>query len=165
MTRATIDHLSAQIDHGADAVKLFDSWAGVLSPSQFEKWVIRPTREIVDSINLKHPTVKIIGFPKGAGHQYIDYVNKTGVDVVAIDTSVKPSWATKVLDKKVVIQGNMDPISLLVGGEPMLNQARSIITNIKERPHIFNLGHGVLPETPPENVEVLAKYLRNLGGG
>ncbi|MEC7388941.1 MAG: uroporphyrinogen decarboxylase [Pseudomonadota bacterium] len=165
VTRATIDHLSAQIDHGADAVKLFDSWAGVLSPSQFEKWVIKPTREIVDSINLKYPTIKIIGFPKGAGHQYIDYVNKTGVDAVAIDTSVNPGWAAKMLDKKVVIQGNMDPISLLVGGESMLNQACSIISNMKERPHVFNLGHGVLPETPPENVEALAKYLRNLGEG
>ena len=165
VTRATIDHLSAQIDHGADAVKLFDSWAGVLSPSQFEKWVIKPTKDIVDAINVKYPTVKVIGFPKGAGHQFIDYVNKTGVDVVAIDTSVNPSWAVKELDKQVVIQGNMDPISLLVGGEPMLNQASSIVRNMRERPHVFNLGHGVLPETPPENVEALAQFLRNLGEG
>ena len=119
----------------------------------------------MDSINLKHPTVKIIGFPKGAGHQYIDYVNKTGVDAVAIDTGVNPSWAAKVLDKKVVIQGNMDPISLIVGGEPMLYQASSIVADMKDRPHIFNLGHGVLPETPPENVEALAIFLRNLGEG
>ena len=157
--------MSAQIDQGVDAVKLFDSWAGVLSPSQFAKWVIKPTRVIVEAINLKHPTVKVMGFPKGAGHQYIDYVNKTGVDAVAIDTSVDPGWAAKELDKKVVIQGNMDPISLIVGGEPMLNQAKSIIDNMKGRLHIFNLGHGVLPETPPENVEILANFLRNLGEG
>ena len=165
ITTATIDHLSAQIDHGADAVKLFDSWAGVLSPSQFAKWVVKPTRDIVEAIKSKHPTVKVIGFPKGAGHQYIDYVNKTGVDAVAIDTSIDSSWAAKELDDRVVIQGNMDPISLVVGGEPMLNQASSIVTNMKDRPHIFNLGHGVLPETPPENVEALAIFLRKLGEG
>ena len=165
ITTATIDHLSAQIDNGADAVKLFDSWAGVLSPSQFAKWVIKPTRDIVEAIKWKHPTVKVIGFPKGAGHQYIDYVNKTGVDAVAIDTSIDLSWAAKELDERVVIQGNMDPISLIVGGEPMLYQASSIVTEMKDRPHIFNLGHGVLPETPPENVEALAIFLRNLGEG
>ena len=165
ITTATIDHLSAQIDNGADAVKLFDSWAGVLSPSQFAKWVVKPTRDIVEAIKWKHPTVKVIGFPKGAGHQYIDYVNKTGVDAVAIDTSIDLSWAAKELDERVVIQGNMDPISLIVGGEPMLYQASSIVTDMKDRPHIFNLGHGVLPETPPENVEALAIFLRNLGEG
>ena len=165
ITTATIDHLSAQIDNGADAVKLFDSWAGVLSPSQFAKWVVKPTRDIVEAIKWKHPTVKVIGFPKGAGHQYIDYVNKTGVDAVAIDTSIDLSWAAKELNERVVIQGNLDPISLIVGGEPMLYQASSIVTDMKDRPHIFNLGHGVLPETPPENVEALAIYLRNLGEG
>ena len=165
VTAATIDHLSAQIDHGVDAVKLFDSWAGVLSPTQFAKWVIKPTKDIVEALNLKYPTVKVIGFPKGAGHQYIDYVEKTGLDAVALDTSIVPSWAAKKLEKKVVIQGNLDPITLLVGGEPMLKEAAAIIESMKERPHIFNLGHGVLPETPPENVEYLASFLRNLEEG
>ena len=90
---------------------------------------------------------------------------RDSVDAVAIDTSVDPSWAAKELNEKVVIQGNMDPIALIVGGEPMLNQANSIIDNMKGRLHIFNLGHGVLPETPPENVEILANFLRNLGEG
>ena len=165
VTTATIDHLSAQIDHGADAVKLFDSWAGVLSPNQFAKWVIKPTKDIVQALNMKHPNVKVIGFPKGSGHQYIDYVNKTGIDAVALDTNIVPSWAAKVLKKQVVIQGNLDPVTLLVGGESMLKEAATIIENMKERPHIFNLGHGVLPETPPENVEYLAKFLRNFGEG
>ena len=165
VTTATIDHLSAQIDHGADAVKLFDSWAGVLSPNQFAKWVIKPTKDIVQALKLKHPAVKVIGFPRGSGHQYIDYVDKTGIDAVALDTNIVPSWAAKELEKKVVIQGNLDPITLLVGGESMLNEAATIIENMKERPHIFNLGHGVLPETPPENVEYLSKYLRSLGEG
>ena len=165
VTTATIDHLSAQIDHGADVVKLFDSWAGVLSPNQFAKWVIKPTKDIVHALNLKHPTVKVIGFPKGSGHQYTDYVNKTGIDAVALDTNIVPSWAAKELEKEVVIQGNLDPITLLVGGESMLKEAAAIIDNIKDRPHIFNLGHGVLPETPPENVEYLAKFLRNIGEG
>ena len=163
VTKATIDHLSAQIDHGADAVKLFDSWAGVLSPSQFAKWVIKPTKDIVKALNLKHPTVKVIGFPKGAGHQYIDYANKTGVDAVALDTNTVPSWAAKALEKGIVIQGNLDPITLIVGGETMLNEAATVIENMKDRPHIFNLGHGILPETPPENVEYLSNFLRNLG--
>ncbi len=165
VTDATIHHLSAQIEHGADAVKLFDSWAGVLSPNQFDKWVIKPTKDIVQALNMKHPTVKVIGFPKGAGHQYIDYVNKTGIDAVALDTNIVPSWAAKELEKKVVIQGNLDPITLLVGGETMLKEAASIIEYMKGRQHIFNLGHGVLPETPPENVEYLSKFLRNLGEG
>ena len=165
VTTATIDHLSAQIDHGADAVKLFDSWAGVLSPNQFAKWVIKPTKDIVQALKLKHPAVKVIGFPRGSGHQYIDYVDKTGIDAVALDTNIVPSWTAKELEKKVVIQGNLDPITLLVGGEPMLKEAASIIEDIKDRPHIFNLGHGVLPETPPENVEYLAKFLRSLGEG
>ena len=163
VTAATIEHLSAQIDQGVDAVKLFDSWAGVLSPSQFEKWVIKPTSEIVEAINTKHPTVKVIGFPKGAGNQYVDYVNKTKVDAVAIDTNVVPDWAAKAFDKKVVIQGNLDPIALIVGGEHMLSEATTILETMKARSHIFNLGHGVLPETPPENVEILARFLRSYG--
>ena len=163
VTAATIEHLSAQIDQGVDAVKLFDSWAGVLSPSQFEKWVIRPTSEIVEAINTKHPTVKVIGFPKGAGNQYLDYVNKTKVDAVAIDTNVVPDWAAKAFDKNVVIQGNLDPIALIVGGERMLSEATTIVESMKSRCHIFNLGHGVLPETPPENVEILARFLRSYG--
>ena len=163
VTAATIEHLSAQIDQGVDAVKLFDSWAGVLSPSQFEKWVIKPTSEIVEAINTKYPTVKVIGFPRGAGNQYLDYVNKTKVDAVAIDTNVVPDWAAKAFDKKVVIQGNLDPIALIVGGERMLSEATTIVESMKSRCHIFNLGHGVLPETPPENVEILARFLRNYG--
>ena len=163
VTAATIEHLSLQIDHGVDAVKLFDSWAGVLSPSQFAKWVIKPTSEIVEAINTKYPTVKVIGFPRGAGNQYVDYVNKTNVDAVALDTNVVPDWAAKAFDKKVVIQGNLDPIALIVGGERMLSEATTIIESMKARSHIFNLGHGVLPETPPENVEILARFLRSYG--
>ena len=159
---ATIQHLVAQIESGAEVIKLFDSWAGVLSPKEFYEWVILPTKEICEQIKAKHPLVKIIGFPRGAGPNYIDYVNKTKIDAVATDTSVCPYWAAKSFDEEVIIQGNLDPVSLIVGGDAMLREASSIIKAMESRPHIFNLGHGVLPETPPENVERLAAYIHSI---
>ena len=159
---ATIQHLVAQIESGAEVIKLFDSWAGVLSPKEFYEWVILPTKEICEQIKAKHPLVKVIGFPRGAGPNYIDYVNKTKIDAVATDTSVCPYWAAKSFDEEVIIQGNLDPVSLIVGGDAMLREASSIIKAMESRPHIFNLGHGVLPETPPENVERLAAYIHSI---
>ena len=159
---ATIQHLTAQIESGAEVIKLFDSWAGVLSPKEFYEWVILPTKEICEQIKAKHPLVKIIGFPRGAGPNYIDYVNKTKIDAVATDTSVCPYWAARSFDEEVIIQGNLDPVSLIVGGDAMLREASSIIKAMESRPHIFNLGHGVLPETPPENVERLATYIHSI---
>ena len=162
---ATIQHLIAQIESGAEVIKLFDSWAGVLSPKEFKEWVILPTKEICEQLKSKYPSVKIIGFPRGAGPNYLDYVNKTSIDAVAIDTNVCPLWAANSFGKEVIIQGNLDPVSLIAGGDAMLRETSSIIKAMGSRPHIFNLGHGVLPETPPENVERLAAYIHGIDEG
>ena len=160
LVEATIKHLSKQILAGADVVKLFDSWAGVLSPVQFKKWVIDPTKEICQRLKKRHPHIMIIGFPKGAGVGYKDYVEQTGIDAVSIDTSISTSWAAQELQTKMPIQGNLDPISLLEGGSQMIEQAGLIVEDLKNGPFIFNLGHGILPNTPVENVAELVTFLQ-----
>ena len=160
LVEATIKHLSKQILAGADVVKLFDSWAGVLSPVQFKKWVIDPTKKICQRLKKRHPHIMIIGFPKGAGVGYKDYVEQTGIDAVSIDTSISTSWAAQELQTKMPIQGNLDPISLLEGGSQMIEQAGLIVEDLKNGPFIFNLGHGILPNTPVENVAELVAFLQ-----
>ncbi|MDC1172339.1 uroporphyrinogen decarboxylase [Alphaproteobacteria bacterium] len=160
LVEATVKHLSKQISAGADVVKLFDSWAGVLSPVQFKKWVIDPTKKICQRLKKRHPHIMIIGFPKGAGVGYKDYVEQTGVDAVSIDTSISTSWAAQELQTKIPIQGNLDPISLLEGGSQMIEQAGLIVEDLKNGPFIFNLGHGILPNTPVENVAELVAFLQ-----
>ena len=161
LVEATVKHLSKQIIAGADVVKLFDSWAGVLSPVQFRKWVIDPTKKICQRLKKEHPHIMIIGFPKGAGVGYKDYVEQTGIDAVSIDTSVSTSWAAQELQPMMPIQGNLDPISLLEGGSQMIEQAKLILEDLKDGPFIFNLGHGILPSTPVENVAELVAFLQN----
>ncbi|MDC1427455.1 uroporphyrinogen decarboxylase [Rhodospirillaceae bacterium] len=160
LVEATVKHLSKQILAGADVVKLFDSWAGVLSPVQFKKWVIDPTKKICQRLKKRHPHIMIIGFPKGAGVGYKDYVEQTGIDAVSIDTSISTSWAAQELQIKIPIQGNLDPISLLEGGSQMIEQAGLIVEDLKNGPFIFNLGHGILPNTPVENVAELVAFLQ-----
>lgn len=157
---ATIKHLSLQIDAGADVIKIFDTWAGVLSPEEYQRWVIRPSFEICSELKRRYPDVKIIGFPKGVGVGYLDFANKVGVDGVAIDTSVPPEWAAEFLQNDVTVQGNLDPIVLIEGGDRMIDQARNIRESLQSGPFIFNLGHGVLPATPVENLIKLAEFLR-----
>lgn len=159
ITEATIEHLKKQVMAGADVIKLFDSWAGVLSPEEFQRWVIEPTKEICFSLKEAYPCIKVIGFPKGAGFGYIEYAQTTGVDAIALDTVTCPVWASKVLPENIIIQGNLDPISLVVGGDPMYKATEGILKALAHRPFIFNLGHGVLPSTPPENVEALSEFL------
>jgi uroporphyrinogen decarboxylase len=160
LIEATVCHLSNQITAGADVVKLFDSWSGVLSPDEFDKWVMGPTQKICSRLKAKHPNTKIIGFPKGAGIGYQRFAFSSGVDAVALDTSVPTDWAAENLQKLLPVQGNLDPISLVEGGSAMLAQAEKIRRNLRDGPFIFNLGHGVLPSTPVQNVIDLAEYLR-----
>jgi uroporphyrinogen decarboxylase len=162
LVEATVKHLSKQILAGADVVKLFDSWAGVLSPSEFKKWVIEPTKDICLRLKNKHPHIMVIGFPKGAGVGYKDFINQTGIDAVSIDTSVRTKWAAQELQSIKPVQGNLDPISLLVGGKQMIEQAKQIFSDLKKGPFVFNLGHGILPSTPVENVAELVRFLQNL---
>jgi uroporphyrinogen decarboxylase len=157
---ATVDYLGDQIDAGVDAVQLFDSWAGSLSPAQFEKWVIAPNAEIVRRLKARNPNAIIIGFPKGAGGKLAAYAEGTGVDAIGLDETVDPHWANRELRKSLPVQGNLDPLALIAGGDVLKDAVKNILNAFEDRPHIFNLGHGILPDTPIENVELLLNLVR-----
>jgi uroporphyrinogen decarboxylase len=157
---ATIDYLSGQISAGVEAVQLFDSWAGSLSPAQFERWVIAPNAAIVAGLKARHPGVPVIGFPKGAGGKLPAYARETGVDAIGLDETVDPAWAHSVLPPGMPLQGNLDPLALLTGGAALETATLRILSILEERPHIFNLGHGILPDTPISHVEQLVKLVR-----
>jgi uroporphyrinogen decarboxylase len=159
IVEATITYLSGQIAAGADAVQLFDSWAGILSEAGFERWVIEPTRRIAARLKRNFPSVPIIGFPRGAGFFYPRYAAESGVDAIGIDSGVSLGFARERLQERVAVQGNLDPVALLVGGAVMECEVREIRSALAGGPFIFNLGHGVLPQTPPENVAALARLL------
>jgi len=156
----TVDYLSCQIESGIEAVQLFDSWAGSLAPEQFERWVIAPTAGIVSALKARHPEVPVIGFPKGAGGKLPAYARETGVDAIGIDETVDPDWAAASLPQNMPVQGNLDPLALIAGGEALETAVGRILSSFRERPHIFNLGHGILPDTPIEHVEQLVKLVR-----
>jgi uroporphyrinogen decarboxylase len=160
IVEASIDYLSGQIEAGAEAVQLFDSWAGSLAPAQFERWVIAPTAEIVERLKALHPGTRIIGFPKGAGGKLPAYARETGVDAIGLDETVDPRWAHAALPPGMPVQGNLDPLALLAGGEALETATSRILSILGERPHIFNLGHGILPDTPISHVEQLVKLVR-----
>ncbi|MGH6780521.1 MAG: uroporphyrinogen decarboxylase [Sphingomonadaceae bacterium] len=157
---STVDYLSAQIEAGVDAVQLFDSWSGSLSPVQFERWVIAPTARIVAALKVRHPETPIIGFPKGAGGKLAAYARETGVDAIGLDETVDPAWAMAVLPPNMPVQGNLDPLALIAGGEALEVAVARILGNFVDRPHIFNLGHGILPDTPIAHVEQLLALVR-----
>jgi uroporphyrinogen decarboxylase len=157
----TVDYLSDQIEVGVQAVQLFDSWAGSLSPQQFRQWVIAPNARIVTALKARHPHIPIIGFPKGAGAKLIDYAAETGVDALGLDETIDPVWADRELPKGLPVQGNLDPLALIAGGETLDRAVDMILEALAGRPHIFNLGHGILPETPVENVERLVDRVRS----
>ena len=157
---ATVDYLAGQIEAGVDAVQLFDSWAGSLSPAQFEKWVIAPNAEIVRRLKLRHPDAPIIGFPKGAGGKLVAYAEGTGVDALGLDETVDPHWANRELPKGLPVQGNLDPLALIAGETDLAHAVDTILSAFADRPHVFNLGHGILPDTPIEHVEKLLTLVR-----
>ena len=156
----TVDYLSGQINAGADAVQLFDSWAGSLSPAQFDDWVIAPTVRIVTELRARHPGTPIIGFPKGAGGKLIAYAKATGVDALGIDETVDPVWASTYLPDGLPVQGNLDPLALIAGGATLTTAITHILDAFANRPHIFNLGHGILPDTPILHVELALRQVR-----
>lgn len=159
IAEATIAYLSAQIEAGVEAVQLFDSWAGILPETEFRRWVIEPTRRIVRALKSRFPAVPIIGFPRGAGLLYERYIAETETDALGLDTTVPGDYARERLQPQAAIQGNLDPVLLLVGGEKLRQAVAEIRTALGKGPFIFNLGHGVLPQTPPEHVEGLARLL------
>jgi uroporphyrinogen decarboxylase len=151
-------HLIAQIDAGADAVQIFDSWASGLPADMFERWVIAPTKRIVKIVRAAKPDAKIIGFPRAATLQgYEFYADETGVDGISVDTSAPQDW---MADLDMPIQGNLDPLLLLTGGSVMEDAVDTLVDAMRGKPFIFNLGHGVLKETPPEHVAALVARVR-----
>jgi len=156
----TLDYLSAQIEAGAEAVQLFDSWAGSLSPAQFERWVVGPTARIVSKLRERHADVPVIGFPKGAGGKLAAYARETGVSAIGLDETVDPGWAAQELPSGLPVQGNLDPLALLAGDDEMDAAVRLILDAFADRPHIFNLGHGILQETPIAHVERLIALVK-----
>jgi uroporphyrinogen decarboxylase len=154
----TVDYLLGQIDAGVEVVQLFDSWAGSLAPAQFEQWVIAPTARLVDAIRARHPNLPIIGFPKGAGGKLRAYAGETRITALGLDETVDPVWAAKELPEDLPVQGNLDPLALLAGGQPLGAAVGGILDAFAGRPHIFNLGHGILQDTPIAHVgELLAE--------
>jgi uroporphyrinogen decarboxylase len=157
----TVDYLSKQIQAGVDAVQLFDSWAGSLSPAQFDRWVIAPNAAIVIALKKLHPDTPIIGFPKGAGAKLLDYAKGVGPDAIGIDETIDPDWAHENLPQSLPVQGNLDPMAVLAGGEPLEQAVDRIRNAFAGRPHIFNLGHGISQFTPIAHVEKLISLVRN----
>jgi uroporphyrinogen decarboxylase len=156
---ATVEHLAAQIEAGADCVQLFDSWAGIVPEAEFRQYVIAPTARIARGLKQRHSTVRIIGFPRGAGAMLGAYAREAEVDAVGLDYTV-PLDAGRAVQQHVPVQGNLDPILLLAGGTAMQKRIREIRRAFSGKPHIFNLGHGVLPQTPPEHVAALVAAAR-----
>jgi uroporphyrinogen decarboxylase len=158
--KVTLDYLTGQIEAGAEALQLFDSWAGSLSPVQFEQWVIGPTARLVAALKERHPEVPVIGFPKGAGGKLGAYARETDVSAIGLDETVDPVWAAEELPEDLPVQGNLDPLALIAGGEALEVASRRILDAFAGRPHIFNLGHGILPDTPIAHVEQLIALVK-----
>lgn len=154
-------HLVAQLDAGADAVQIFDSWASGLPESAFAKWVVGPTKRIVDCVRAMRPNAKIIGFPRAATQRgYELYASETGVDAVSFDTATSLDWACAALGQEIAVQGNLDPVALIAGGRALREATDRVLRAAQGTPFIFNLGHGILPETPPEHVGELVAHVR-----
>jgi uroporphyrinogen decarboxylase len=163
IAEVTVDYLCGQIEAGAEAVQLFDSWAGSLAPDQFERWVVAPNAAIASAVRARHPHVPIIGFPKGAGAKLPAYARETAVDAIGLDETLDPHWAMRELPSGLPVQGNLDPLLLLAGGDALERQARAILETFAGRPHVFNLGHGIDKETPIAHVERLLHVVRSQG--
>ena len=160
ITSVTIEYLIGQIVAGAEAVQLFDSWAGSLAPAEFERWVIAPNARIVAALAARYPHIPVIGFPKGAGEKLPAYARETGVAALGLDETIDPVWAAQVLPAGLPVQGNLDPLLLIAGGAELERQTLRILDAFADRPHIFNLGHGIGQTTPLEHVGELLSLVR-----
>jgi uroporphyrinogen decarboxylase len=160
LVQASIDYLVGQLKAGAEVVQLFDTWAGVLGPEQFERWCIGPTQKIVEGVRRQVPDAKIIGFPRGAGAMALPYVEMTGVTAIGIDWTFERLIARDALQSRVPVQGNVDPLALLAGGASLDREVDDVMKELSNGPLIFNLGHGILPGTPIAHVERMLKRVR-----
>jgi uroporphyrinogen decarboxylase len=161
VTLATIDYLSFQIEAGADCVMLFDSWAGLLPPDLFRTYVIAPTAQITKALKDRHPGLRVIGFPRLAGLMAIEYA-AIGIDGLGMDTTTDPATLARLAGSRIALQGNLDPLLLRAGGPELSLTTRAIAQSLHSYPHIFNLGHGILPDTPPDHVAALIRTLHTL---
>jgi len=159
----TIDYVAMQIEAGVDAIQLFDSWSGSLSPAQFERWVIAPNAAITAALHARYPDTPVIGFPKGAGAKLASYARETGVDALGLDETIDPAWADAAIPEGMPVQGNLDPLALVTGGALLDDAVDRIIAAFAARPHVFNLGHGILQDTPIAHVEQLIARVRGAG--
>ena len=155
-------YLILQIQAGADIVKIFDSWAGVLDESQFNNWVIKPTSKIIAKVKDVFPKTPIIGFPKGAHQFYEKYALETGLNIIAVDSELDRDYVRNILQKKFVVQGNISPNILLRGGAELKKDIELNINKFRDQPFILGLGHGILKNTPPQHVLDLVQFVRSL---
>jgi uroporphyrinogen decarboxylase len=162
LTDATIAWLAAQAEAGAEALMLFDSWAGLLPPPLFRQFVMAPTSRILAALKQRFPRVPLMGFPRLAGLMLPAYASLPSLDAVGLDTTSDPTLTRSLVPGKLALQGNLDPLALLAGGTALAEEARAIAVALRGHPHIFNLGHGVLPETPPGHVADLVSLVRGL---
>jgi uroporphyrinogen decarboxylase len=160
IVQASIEYLSAQLENGVDAVQIFDSWAGILAPNEFERWCIAPVQRLIEGVRERHPQARIIGFPRGAGSFYRDYAECMAVDAVGLDWAVDPSWAAREVQPLKPVQGNLDPLALVAGGDALDRAIDRILAAFAGKPFIFNLGHGIVPQTPIAHVEQMLKRIR-----
>ncbi|MCB1501859.1 MAG: uroporphyrinogen decarboxylase [Bauldia sp.] len=161
LVEASVMSLAGQLEAGADAVQIFDSWAGILGEADFDRWSITPAMEIVRQLRERVPGARVIGFPKGAGLRLERYVARTGIDAIGIDWTTPLDYAARRLQSAVAVQGNLDPVTLLVGGDRLDRAIDEILRSLGSGRFIFNLGHGILPETPIAHVERLVERVRN----
>jgi uroporphyrinogen decarboxylase len=160
LVETSITYLLGQLAAGADVLQIFDTWAGVLPPREFQRWSVEPTKRIVAGVRAKVPGARIIGFPRGAGALLPGYVEATGVDAVSIDWAAEPSLIRERVQNRVAIQGNLDPLALIAGGDALDRSIDDVLANYAKGPLIFNLGHGIQPETPIAHVEQMVKRVR-----
>ena len=160
LVESSIEYLLMQLAAGADVLQIFDTWAGVLPPAEFARWSVEPTRRIVEGVRAKVPDAKIIGFPRGAGAQLPGYVEATGVNAVSIDWTAEPAFIRERVQNKVAVQGNLDPLVLITGGAALDRAVDNVLANFGQGRLIFNLGHGIQPETPIAHVEQMLKRVR-----
>ena len=161
LVEASAQYLKNQVLAGAEVLQIFDSWSGLLPTDKFEKYSIEPTKRIIELVKQEYPDVPIIGFPRGAGHNLFKYVRETGVDGVSLDETVDLDLALENIDESVVLQGNLDNGLLLSDEKTMLAEAERILEKMKDRRFIFNLGHGVIRFTEPDQIGTLSEFIKS----
>ena len=161
ITTATIEYLSAQIDAGAEVVKLFDSWAGSLKGADFDRYALGPAARIITALKMRHPGTPIIAFPREAGDKYIGFAKATGADCVAIDNSADAEWVAAHVQPDGCVQGNLASFHMVTGGDALVSETRRIVDALRGGPHIFNLGHGITPDADPDNVQRMIDTVRS----